>query len=522
MIRGLVFPDPSWYIVGRWILYFLIIQGVISLSVLNRAPLQDGTAADNTQSSDMDLLSQRSELEFQFSAYQRLSIDCTTPQGIALVADYADIAAKLTYIYDILVGKSKQAITTHLCYKKLRAELANANHQPTQALAPAYLLHTENKTEEEPQRQFGSYFRNTAFIHSNFFRLLLLRVKRFASTLEPVGVSGVGSRQPAIFAVADQIFRFLAFIYYLPRLAVNLCFTLKRVIPGPWMENKQEQELGWWNRLKHQWGERWFQFANDTIWVLMGVLTGFVLSTPMGMLGIILLYAFDVGAMAVKLWLDSARMDGYLANITDPQQLDLMQQEHAKKLQDLKFSFAVTIGLLAGMTCGFGGPLLATGFIASVVCPIVGMILVLLTCMAVIGRAYVWPKIKVWLENKAAEEEARISKAKEMELAALEAKKQQELDANQHPPPLVHSYSLEDEPFSGPPSANSSTDELPAHIGAGSPLPSEGFASSTIEPITPGFAAVVAAAAAERDVAVSGISIRHCEAQSAATQRSNP
>lgn len=355
--------------------------------------------------SDTELLNQRTELEFQFSAYQRLDLSAKDDVTKTLIADFEDIAAKLVYIYDRLVDKPKMANSVYKKYLSLTG-LTTDTPAP-QASQPQYLQHVNSKTlpEEEDSAEFTADFRNIYFVVSNFFRLLGLRIKRMFATLDPVGMPGVGKNQGAFLNGFDVFFRYLAIIFYIPRLFLNIGLMIKHVIPGPWMDD-EEYQLGWWTRLKHQWDQRWFQIGNDVIWITMGVLTGFVLSTSMGMWGIVLLYAYDVAAMGWKLWQDSAELEQLILEYQQrpedaalSRKIALLEEEYQNNLSDLRFNFGVTVGLLGGMFCAFGVPLLWTGLIASTLCPIVGMSIVLLTCFTVLIKQYIWPKIQEWLAD---------------------------------------------------------------------------------------------------------------------------
>lgn len=127
----------------------------------------------------------------------------------------------------------------------------------------------------------------------NWARLFFIRLKRVFDALAPL-IKSLNTYQVFIKFIdqLNPILSYVAWIYYVPRLLVNLFLFVKHSVPGPWMSVEAKQ-LGF-ARVKEEWSRRWFETLNDAVWCLVGVMNCFVLSSPHGMLLIVALYAFDV------------------------------------------------------------------------------------------------------------------------------------------------------------------------------------------------------------------------------------
>lgn len=77
--------------------------------------------------------------------------------------------------------------------------------------------------------------------------------------------------------MADPVFIHLNWIFFVPRLAVNLMLLGKHVISNPWM-SEQEYVLPWYTRLHvhlmiHR---RWIELINDFVWCLGNLISCFL------------------------------------------------------------------------------------------------------------------------------------------------------------------------------------------------------------------------------------------------------
>lgn len=149
-------------------------------------------------------------------------------------------------------------------------------------------------------------------VATNAPRLFLVRVRRLLDMCVPLVahadkycrfVNGLNT-------VAKPFFGYLAWIFFIPRLFVNLFLLFKHVIPGTWMDDK-EKEMDWLYRLHAQLQRRWFELANDSVWMVAGILACFVWTGPLVWVGIYVnaaLYIYDVGTAAIRAGLEITRM----------------------------------------------------------------------------------------------------------------------------------------------------------------------------------------------------------------------
>jgi len=111
--------------------------------------------------------------------------------------------------------------------------------------------------------------------------------------------------------VAKPFFGYMAWIFFLPRLLVNLFLLLKHLIPGSWWMDEKEIKLGWLYRLQAQLQRRWFELANDSVWLVAGLLACFVWTGPLAVIGVYInavLYVYDVGTAAVRAAIEINRL----------------------------------------------------------------------------------------------------------------------------------------------------------------------------------------------------------------------
>jgi hypothetical protein len=151
---------------------------------------------------------------------------------------------------------------------------------------------------------------NTAF--TNWFRLLLTRSKRLLNFLDLV-VTGSDTFRNFV-ALMDQytnpFFAYMAWCFFIPRLLTNLFLMAKHTIPGFWM-SEEEESLGWIVRLYAQIQRRWFELANDIVWVTVGLLNCFVLTgvlAPVAAYLTLVAFAFDVASASFRAYIELHRL----------------------------------------------------------------------------------------------------------------------------------------------------------------------------------------------------------------------
>jgi len=153
------------------------------------------------------------------------------------------------------------------------------------------------------EQPFSSWFRGVMG-SSNWPRLFILRVKRMLDTMLPI-FKGLPNFVRAVYFIdqfANPFFAYLAWIFYVPRLTLNLFILLKNVIPHPWM-SAQQQQLSYILRCKLQLHDKWFELTNDSVWLAVGLINCFFLIgvlAPWAMYLTVALYAFDVTLAGIR------------------------------------------------------------------------------------------------------------------------------------------------------------------------------------------------------------------------------
>lgn len=135
-------------------------------------------------------------------------------------------------------------------------------------------------------------------LNKNWYRLLLVRIKRLLDLIDTVGTGSAGFRQFVVLMdkYTNPVLPYLAWCFLLPRLMTNLILTIKHTIPGSWM-TEEEQSVGWASRLAIQLQRRWFELGNDSVWVAVGVINCFLLTgvlAPVGMYVTVSFFAYDI------------------------------------------------------------------------------------------------------------------------------------------------------------------------------------------------------------------------------------
>lgn len=222
----------------------------------------------------------------------------------------------------------------------------------------------------------------------NWYRLFfLIRLRRFFSavgSLESVSrgyksfVSALDKASPAL--------SYLGWIFYVPRFLVNVCLLIKHTI-------EENESLSWQQKAKNELSKRWFELANDGVWLTVGLINCFLLTGHAALFLTVGLYLFDVVAAVGQ---SAHRLSNYskaLSEISNKQsalapgtdeyqalelrknELLLLRQHEIKKI---KVNIGVTSGLFIcmGLTAlaltmptGIGiGVMVAAALVTLIVC----------------------------------------------------------------------------------------------------------------------------------------------------------
>lgn len=162
-------------------------------------------------------------------------------------------------------------------------------------------------------QQLSSSIRNGT-ASSNGYRLFLLRLKKMFVTLMPLMKSVAYQNFIQQIEMINPFLNHLAWIFYLPRLAINLIGLFQLLIPIQGLYH-QEKTLGFISRLKAYWRQTWAEIFNDSVWFVFGLANCFFLSITTSMSIAVALYFFDVALAYIKADLNNTRQKNILSAI---------------------------------------------------------------------------------------------------------------------------------------------------------------------------------------------------------------
>lgn len=176
----------------------------------------------------------------------------------------------------------------------------------------------------------------TSIGNNNWYRLLLVRVKRLLNVIDMIGT---GSHVYGSFVVyMDQMLNpylpYLAWGFLLPRLLMNLALTIKHTVPGFWMLDK-EASLGWEVRMEAQMQRRWFELGNDSVSVFVGLINCYILT---GILAHTVAY-ISIGLFSYDVVWASLRAYIELGRLYDLQKEYADLIANTKDFEDIQFLF---------------------------------------------------------------------------------------------------------------------------------------------------------------------------------------
>ncbi len=149
--------------------------------------------------------------------------------------------------------------------------------------------------ESEPTlpKQGTQTVREDFHLRWNLFRLFWVRSRRFISLLALYwqGDFLQGFRATELGGTLF-LFSYLAWLFFLPRLLVNLGLIYKHVFDDAAM-TEVEKRLGWKVRLRAQLVRRWQELANDFAWFSSGITTCFFLANQIPAVGLYLAVAMQ-------------------------------------------------------------------------------------------------------------------------------------------------------------------------------------------------------------------------------------
>jgi len=156
---------------------------------------------------------------------------------------------------------------------------------------------------------------------ANLIRQIFVRSRRLMILAIPLVNDGnkYSSWIKHLDSYFQPLFSYAAWMFFVPRISVNLFLTGKHLLPGYWMSNK-EKSLGWQTRLNAQMERRWLELGNDIPALIVTTLTCFVLIGSLALIAntvatISLLY--DVVLSLERLRVETNRMNQLKAQYKD-------------------------------------------------------------------------------------------------------------------------------------------------------------------------------------------------------------
>lgn len=300
----------------------------------------------------------------------------------------AELLEEVYKNYLIVPREVERLRTQKMLYREILSELKHPPPEPV--------------SDENNAIDVGKSFSQQVRLRTldvNLYRLLLVRSKRALDVIAALDSSAEWYRHIMrdLGHCTDPFLPHLAFLFYAPRLAVNLGLLMKHLLPGSWME-QPEKDLGWQVRLQGQLLRRWFELGNDIAWVGLGYVNGYLLTgayAPVAAYLSIAFFGYDVALAAIRAYIelnrvyemrrqyqqmfDSAGSDAAREEIS--QQLRVLDQQINFELLRFSSHVATTTGIFLAMGCG------APFFATTPAIAVVGAICLVVICLINVALA---------------------------------------------------------------------------------------------------------------------------------------
>ncbi len=239
------------------------------------------------------------------------------------------------------IKANKLGLSLHYIYQKLHGDKESASnigrhlHACLPFVTGAGFPH-DAESPFKAQTSFSNILRRLTR-QTNFWRLFLIRLKRFFDVMTPL-VKSIQIYQELIknIDLVNPILSYVAWVFYVPRLLTNSYLLLRNTLPGDWMTHEQK-ELGWLYRLKAEWAKRWSELLNDSVWAGVGLINCFILSGPQAMLLTVGLYSFDVAMALMNRHYQLSKHARLLEKVKEQEKsyTDILSQIRRKEITDI-------------------------------------------------------------------------------------------------------------------------------------------------------------------------------------------
>lgn len=254
---------------------------------------------------------------------------------------------------------------------------------------------SESKPKDKPPELLLNKAIRELTFPTNMLRLFVTRARRLLVIVTPVvtNYTRYANWINDLDHVANPVLSYAAWVFFIPRLATNLYYMGKHIIPGFWMEDT-ERKLGWYARMMGQLERRWFELGNDSAAVTVNILTCFLLIgglTPVGIYLTAGLLAYDVFLASFRAYVEMSRYrkmeQDYMGMLKDNELPDLEREQIKAHLQQLRVRMAfeqkrlyTQVALTCVLLLAFALTLPCFGFVPIV--PIIGAALAVMTTLA--------------------------------------------------------------------------------------------------------------------------------------------
>lgn len=177
-----------------------------------------------------------------------------------------------------------------------------------------------------------------ATISLNWLRLLSVRSRRLLVAIGPL-THELSSYRQWVFRfdqAANPVLTYIAWLFFTPRLLVNLSMIAKHAIPGFWLSEKAIK-LGWQTRLIAELNKRWFELGNDFAWLISGLVNCFILTGPLlpyALYVSVSLQGFDMVWASIRALVEMSRLsdlDKYYQAILTSSKLSQDERQEIKE-----------------------------------------------------------------------------------------------------------------------------------------------------------------------------------------------
>ena len=208
--------------------------------------------------------------------------------------------------------------------------------------------------QQSQHKLFNTQLIRNKHVVGNWFRVFSTRGRRLVTNVRPLIAEGCAYHElmDSFEEVATPFFAHFAWAFYLPRLLTNVGILLKHALPHPWM-SKEEENLALGIRLNAHFQRRWFELANDSVWLVSGVLCCFLLVgslLPAASYLVAALYAYDIVTAGLRAFIELRRLYQLRREYNDANVPKELQEELRIHIAYERRRLYLNVGYMAALT----------------------------------------------------------------------------------------------------------------------------------------------------------------------------